>query len=592
MVFGLRLSCREEALCYREPVHRTAPLSRLLPGHIVDTAWCLERAQEAMKQLTFGQKLTLLTTAAASGCEANVELAWQLLQPHVFPETLRTANYRCTVQRVQSDSLTLPDVGSAAVSSGLAHLLPSLAQRCPGLLDPGRTLEAAARHCDLAGLQAAWVAVRQQLRTVLEITEPCFPRLGGGPEDDELNWEEYVDGRQWVWRNMMATVASMPTGDALAKMEWILEKSASSYVTVKHPTVCGAAASAGDLSRLAWLRDRRFPWGTVKVLAAVVRHADLGFIQLLEQEGGYLPAEDAEAWASKKVVAAAAASARGSVDKLQWLAGRGAALGSWEALRAAAAWGNLEVVQLLAAQPGLEPAEGERAAVVPYSLFRPAAASGSVPLATWLRQAGYPWCGGCFESAFRQGDLPMVRWLLQAGCPRGQHDSLSRAVASWPWHKPCDSERLVEALGLLAAAGWPAGPDAPVDCFATAAMYQPFSPVLAALWELLPAAARHVSACAGIRAASSGCEATLEALVGMGLCERHGGTIGAGMYAKAATNGDRAALECLLRLGVPLGEGVLASSYTAGCTGAGPAVAGTARRQGVTRRSRGGRWLM
>lgn len=37
----------------------------------------------------------------------------------------------------------------------LAPLLPSLEQRCPGLLDPACNLEAAARHCVLAGLEAA-----------------------------------------------------------------------------------------------------------------------------------------------------------------------------------------------------------------------------------------------------------------------------------------------------------------------------------------------------------------------------------------------------------------------------------------------------
>ncbi len=51
--------------------------------------------------------------------------------------------------------------------SGLAHLLPSLEQRCPGLLEPQRTLEAAARQGDLAGLQVAWGLLRLRLPEAL-----------------------------------------------------------------------------------------------------------------------------------------------------------------------------------------------------------------------------------------------------------------------------------------------------------------------------------------------------------------------------------------------------------------------------------------
>ncbi len=447
-----RLSCKEAAQRFSEPHHCTAPISRPLPDHVVDTAWCLEGAQAAMAQLTSHQKLHMLTTAAASGCEANVEFAWQLLQPHVFPELLHMDDYLFQVLLRSSMHKEL-DLGSAAVSSGLAHLLPSLAQRCPGLLDPGRTLEAAARHCDLAGLQAVWEVVLEQLLLVLAKTEPDADRTGYDPDDGEWAWEAVVDRKQWVWRETMATVAAMPTSDALAKMKWVLAKSAGSgsCITVRHPTVCGAAAASGDLARLAWMRDHGFPWGTVEALAAVVRHADLAFIQQLEQEGGYLPsAEHVEAWTSEGVLCEAAASRRDSTAKLQWLASRGAASDSWKALRMAAACGNLEAVQLLAGQHGLGPAEGEGD---PSDILYDAIESGSVPLVTWLRQAGYPWYVGGFEAAFHRGDLPMVRWLLEAGCPRSQHDSLGRAAMWWPCLKPGGCGRLVEAVRLLVAAG-------------------------------------------------------------------------------------------------------------------------------------------
>ncbi len=538
VAFGLRLSCREEGVCYREPVYRTASLSQPVPGHVVDTAWCLGGAQAAMKQLTLYQKLMTLSTAAASGREANVEFAWRLLQPHVFPELLRTEGYwtRLTQWYRLGRLGQWPDLGCAAVASGLAHLLPSLAQRCPALLDPARTLEAAARHCDLAGLQAAWGALGPQLQSSIRKNLPAA-------------WD--------TWYRVMRAAATSEAPDVTAKMGWVVGMAKRHRVglAASHSDVYGGAAASGDLSRLAWLRDSDFPLCTVEMLEAVVRDADLVFIHRLEQEGGYLPpAEEAETWTSERVVAAAAASTRDSATKLRWLAGRGAALGSRKALRAAARSGNLEAVQLLAGQGGQEPAgrEGEAGAVLDAAVR-----SGSIPVAAWLRQAGYPWGYGCFDAAFRRGDLPMVRWLLEASCPRGRY-SIEDAVGTWPADTPADSGRLVDVLRLLAAAGWRAWP----GCLAAAAERQP-DQVLVALRELLAPAAQPDFRSSGFLAAASGCEATLEALVGMSeLQDEHGAGLEAAKrrYVDAAANGDRASLECLVRLGVPLGEGVLAAA--------------------------------
>ncbi len=555
-----RLSCREAAQRFSEPHHRTAQLIQPLPGHVVDTAWCLEVAQAAMKQLNLRQKLHMLSTAAASGCEANVEFAWQLLQPHVFPELLRTDHYQPYVLQPYA-SERWPDLGSAAVVSGLARLLPLLAQRCPGLLDPVRTLEAAARQCDLAGLQTAWRLLVQWLQSCIQ--------------------EKFVTA-QSAWRRVLCAAAGSPTPDALAKMGWALQKGRAycrlAFLTVLHSDVCGAAAASGDLARLAWLRDRGFPWGTVGALAVVVRHADLPFVQRLEQEGGYLPpAVDREAWASEEVVAAAAGSTRDGVGKLQWLAGRGADLGSREALYAAAARGNLEAVQLLAGQPGQGPAGGGYEAALPFSILNPAIMSGSLPVAAWLWQAGYPWGDSCFEEAFRQGDLPMVRWLLQAGCPPGEQCILN-VVRAWPCLRPADSSQLVEAVQLLAAAGWPAtGPEAHGEPLLTveAAVRadHPLS-VLRALLDLHSADVRDLHLDAAVCAVRTGCEATLHALVGAGVLQAHRGNqvalrygtqvydcdLAHAWYACAAAAGDRGTLACLRQLGVPLQSGVLAGA--------------------------------
>ncbi len=89
-------------------------------------------------------------------------------------------------------------------------------------------------------------------------------------------------------------------------------------------------------------------------------------------------------------------------------------------------------------------------------------------------------------------------------------------------------------------------------------------PVWQALRELLPAQQRAVPPATAIAAAAAGCEATLEALVGPGVCEEHGAEPACLWYAAAAHSDDLGTLSRLMRLGVPLGEGVLAAAVREG----------------------------
>ncbi len=235
-----RLSSKDAAQRFSEPHHRTARLRQRLSGHAVTAtttrvvevdgevvegdmaAAVVQHAARAAKQLNFRHKLCLALTAAASGYEANVEFALQLLQPNVFPELLHTDFYmdalpegRCYWQDAGFPLSPIMDLGSAAVTSGLAHLLPSLVQRCPGLLDPCATLGAAARHCDLAGLQAAWEAVGQQL-----LTSFALPQRNGFAACVPTPMEQRNGVRSTWWR-VMAAAASSSTHDAIAKMGWV-----------------------------------------------------------------------------------------------------------------------------------------------------------------------------------------------------------------------------------------------------------------------------------------------------------------------------------------------------------------------------------
>ncbi len=103
----------------------TASLSRPLPPHAVARAE--EAGQQHVRQLPFRHKLQLLCTAAASGSEVNLEVAWELLQPSVFPEMLQRRNQFAS-------TCVFSDPGVAAVEAGHPHLLPWLVRHCPGLM--------------------------------------------------------------------------------------------------------------------------------------------------------------------------------------------------------------------------------------------------------------------------------------------------------------------------------------------------------------------------------------------------------------------------------------------------------------------------
>ncbi len=567
-----RLSCKEAAQRFSEPHHRTLCIDQPLPSHVVTTATTtitavrtasntttttvasvtstspglLLSAEAAMQELTFRRKLLLLSRAAASGCTANVEYAWQLLQPHVFPELLQSSRYCRTVQQ-QDRGAPVPDVGSDAVASGLAHLLPSLVQRCPGLLVPGRTLEAAARHCDLAGLQAAWGLLEQRLQSSLEEEGGPLP----GPRAKRV---------QGFWQRMMAGAAGSTAPEATSQMEWVLANAPAACDRASILAyACGAAAASGDLARVRWLRGQGVNWGAPAALAAVLEHAELGFVQRLEEEGGYLPAANHVAWRCSSVVSAAAAAPSGSEVKLQWLAGRGVCLESAsDAMCSAAERNNLAALQLLVQHWG--------GSVPPSHALLCAAAAGSLATASWLRQAGCTLTCSAFFEAFSRGDLPMVRWLLEAGGPRWESDTLAMAIWLWPQDTAADGERLVEVLQLLAGARWPMGVAGAEGLVKRAAHTgHPWT-----VWHgLLQIHDLHLIALprdAAVFAATAGCCATLEALVGMGL--REGGLWGDGdfktWYSDAAKNGDRGTLAWLQRQGLPWGTGVMFLSAVEG----------------------------
>ncbi len=584
-----RLTCKAAAQHFSAPHHRTAGTSQPLPRHADMTAvlsWWLEGAQAALQEVTFRRKLLLLSRAAASGCEANVKFALQLLQPHAFPELLQTDHYRRVLQQGQQseawlhengqvtagfDKYEATEVGTAAVESGLARLLPSLEQRCPGLLDPGATLEAAACHLDLAGLRAACEVVGRRLRSSVQ------PRGADSPGLDLYRRQEGDDQVHRAWCRITAAAARSPGPDAIAKMDWAVALSlVHSPMDVLHANhygadaedVCGAALVSGDVSRLRWLRQQfGFEWNSWRALKQMMRHSRLDFIRRLEAEGGYLPPAGDEAWHDEEVVEAAAGSPRDSLAKLRWLAERGAALGARCAVERACHgggcvhWDNMEALQLLMEHWHL--AHSADHGPVPADALPFAVMCATVQAVSWLHQAGGVLEDLLYPVAAGRGSAPLVRWLLEAGCPRGRFD-VADIVHVWPCGTAADGERLVEVVRLLTAAGWPLEREGEGGAQLLSLAAQGDQPwcVWRELLQLLPSGCVPFEAAMG--AAATGCQATLEALVHLGTCKSCSGEHVNAWYAAAAANGDQGTLDCLRRLGVPLGDGVLTAAVRQG----------------------------
>ncbi len=149
-----------------------------------------------MRQLPFRHKLQLLSAAAATGSEANLEVALALLQPSIFPEMLVTGHDVWSCAGVRPD----PEPGEAAIEAGHPQLLSWLVRHCPALVLPERVAEAAAEHCDLAGLQDVWRVLNSE-------EQPA--EWGGRPRPalDQLT---------------LNAAARSLTLDAVAKVEWVL----------------------------------------------------------------------------------------------------------------------------------------------------------------------------------------------------------------------------------------------------------------------------------------------------------------------------------------------------------------------------------
>ncbi len=524
-----RLTCKAAAQHFSEPHRRTVDFSQPLPPHAASAP--LPDSQSALRCLTITRKLSLLSTAAATGCEANLEVALRLLSGCLFPELLRSGFYvQIQKQRHEPDRWgwaahePYTDAGTVAMLNGRLGVLSWLLRRCPSMFDHQQALEVAARHRPLPQLQEVW-------------------RLLGGVGGGGARLDDGV----------LDAAAESHAPDAVEKMEWVLE-AGSGGLRVE---TAAAAARSGDLARLRWLRERGCPFDSQLILAEALQHADLPVVEWLAGEAGCpLPGPGPEdGFEVGTLVAAAAAS--GSVAKLRWLQARGVALAApppeadGPLLRAAGA-GQLETVRFLHQQE-----DGDQ--LLSAKLLAAAVSSCSIETANYLLQAGCPVIPSDVWQALRpHTDLAMVRWLLDVAHAEVSCAGFTALVYWWSDKGAQGSTLLMDAVRLMAPASSHPPDDMPDLLSYSAGVW--YSATLRGELGLLRYL--HEEMDWGMDgnpivcrvAAMGGCEAVLEWLVqggGQGR-EARGWD---GCYTAAAKNGDLGTLECLWRLGLRWGEG-------------------------------------
>ncbi len=381
-----RFICRDTAAALSEAEHCTASLSQLLPPHALP--WAVAAGQQHMRQLPTQHKLQLLSTAAASGSEVNLEVALALLQQSIFPEMLVSGHW------ANLNILPQADLGEAAFKAGHPQLLGWLLRHCPALLHPGRVLQAAAEHCDLAGLQGVWGVLQ-----------------GDGAHG--VHWAGRR--RPTLDQGVLDAAAGSRTPDAVAKMQWVL--AASGFTCRPRESTAEAAARSGDLGRLRWLRERgcRLDTPDAGVLKNALEHANMSVVRWLVDEAGCdLMGRYQGCWGG--LVVAAARSAEG-LARARWLEEQGVVLAAAvkllrDAVAPAAVCLTVGQAQTLR-HIVFTHLHGQKRQTASYVLTLAALASGSVPMAEELLASGFT----DFEWRFYYGafygrdPVVMTRWL-------------------------------------------------------------------------------------------------------------------------------------------------------------------------------------
>ncbi len=507
----------------------TAHVNQPLPSHIVGAAW-QPHLEQHLKHIPFRRTLQMLSAAASSGSELNLQLAWGLLRTSLFPELLQSPAQGphppfSYLDRDTSNIYRQPenmDAGTAALRAGHPGLLGWLLQNgCP--LSADDTLVAAAEHCDLDRMQHVCQLLGYNTQHVssfnVELLAKLFEAAGG-------------------------------SAAAGAKLPWLLQLTKLSVPDrQQHELLVSAAAGAaasGNLPVLQWLCGEGLnlhgplvpglcPWlkiePHIKLYEAALGCGHVDVMQWMVDEVGCALPQQGRPRGSFYMWKGAARS--GSLQAVRWLLDRGVPVHKEAAAMHAAYGGHVQALQYLHADCGLELTD---------HVFAAAAGSGSLPTATWLLAVGCPASPEAYRNAARAEDAAMVEWLArEAGCPWGG-ETIQEVLKSWPLGRG-SSRDLGRAVRALVEAGCAPGGTGSVDDAAAGGHLEVVRYLHVELEvEFGP---RTLAAAAG-----GGCEAVVEWLVGAG-CAPGAEQAVPGPYCEAGRRGNLATLTCMRRLGVP-----------------------------------------
>ncbi len=400
-----RLACKDAARRLSTPRHCTVRCGQPLPEHAADECWQRHLLEQG-RHMTFKHKLQLLSTAAASGCEANVRLAWGVLQPCLFPEMV---SERAGAKRYPYGAYPdMDDPGTAAAKAGHAGIVAWLAAHgCP--LDIGRMRQAAALHSTLEVLQGVW---------------GLLPEPDGGALDDLALQVTY-------------RAAQSRTPDACAKVCWLLDGHRGILSPMHLTDVLTFAADAGRFDVVRHVLNTR-PGHVLsncqgrRLLQGALQHADLAAADWLVDETGVGLPTDGAIWLWE------AAARGGRADAFRWLMDRGVPP-QRHALASAFKSGWPEAVRFLLEECRLEEE--------PWLLYS-AVLIGSVELAAWLWQRGRQEPSpSLYAAAALCGSVAMVEWLMQeVRCPVDQ-DTALHVLCGWPSSRPGSSSTTTTSGG-------------------------------------------------------------------------------------------------------------------------------------------------
>ncbi|PNH05840.1 hypothetical protein TSOC_007861, partial [Tetrabaena socialis] len=410
--FGLRLVNKAAAAQFRGPQHSTMRLSQPVPHHAFVWRWA---GPGAMRRLTARDRRALPQLTACSGSIANLEVLLARDDLSLDPRNKRDSLFESAAEVGQLDVCVWLRQRGSPVGMYL--------------------LDAAA----IGGQQAVYE----------------WLLANGCPKGDEVEaahlagTEGHVGMMDWLLLG-----ATAPEETSLDESATLLRAAAAScdlptlqrlhhtYLdrlgrelpdALRQGVVANAARcpTADWRAKVEWLEARGYPQDVRACWQAAAKPDALPRLQWLRQRGYPFSQEVAHSAAGGGNMEALqyvlvqggvnyadgglmdSAAQGGHVAIMEVLHARGVPAGS-RAIERAVGGGHLPAVAWLVERLGADTA-------LTVGVFKDAVEAGSMALMVWLRERGCPWDAAVFAAAARHGSEEQLEWLAEQGCPMGDN---------------------------------------------------------------------------------------------------------------------------------------------------------------------------